>query len=1372
MENYHILERIGEGSFGKVYRGRRKYTGQVVALKFVSKRGRSARELHNLREEINILRRLHHINIIAMLDSFETDGEFCMVTEYAQGELFQVLEDDRQLPESEIRAIAIQLLQALHVLHSNRIIHRDMKPQNILIGSKQQIKLADFGFARAISNDTSVLTSIKGTPLYMAPELVQERPYNHTADLWSLGVILYELAVGKPPFYTDRIVTLIQMIIREPVQYPSTMSATFKSFLAGLLNKEPSQRLAWPDVLHHPFVAETPDEVAMRLKHEREIRVLPRFFSSETHQSVDGGERLKPSIERLRTCGEWRICDPETGRQLDVNDVSNNHKEEEARHGTMVARGDVAAPAPILQKDDSKPVLQTKLELDEANQRLQAAINESRTNILDMSDECDHLFDIWLKLPSTSDAPESAAIVTGVMLQMYRNLTAAIKRPNEKYVNGVLSCRRVVHRFIQELLKRGIPHDPSHIDLLYQCVRTCSMFSNYTNKLPDATENAAQPFAYRDVCSSDIAVVARLLQLKGDMMQIVPVICKALKWLGAMLDRSRNLSEFLEAVHPSGVIEALCDILASSSAARSPGGSSTAGLQEMGTYALFALSAFLQPDGTQWGYLEPFPIMTLQSSDELKSGRSSPPSDVRHLYKLRVKVHGEATSQLLRTGLHELLYMLNDELGARLERGREGSGAEDDDNEDDEPEQSTISCGLKILLHACRCSSPLSKKLLVLRLPQQQQRHRYSCDDVVALTIAMLETRSLHPIEQYFAIELLAVLLRRQVLTKPQTWASAKSLLAILVATDDVALLSIICTFFADVLEGGHIDLTALSADEQANGLRVDAQDLWDLLVHGVLHRHIADAIFRLFQHESFGMLSASERSDKLLVLSCYNVRAQGQVDAGVVLLLRIATKAMQHHTVGGAEAHSNAATATIATRAYRAFLAFFKPQTWWELLRRLVVSCGDDLLSPWGLFCFLKLLRIIREMQSGDVTCEVYMNEYLVPHLVHLLHVHHIERLFAWPEVVGGGSNAVKALLHAIVKVLGIPFMHSLSDELLVATQETLYDAQCVQQLLNVLLFIFSTRELKLEASVLELPMSFLSRLITSSEHFGNQFVRADGMAVIKACGMLSCTGSTSLVIDTLLIVSQLARSSPEYYHNILDANLFPELKSLVGHPEAMVRAKALNCIGNLCRHSTLFYSFLVLPFESEYDQVTSGSPSTVLEGVIRGLSDPDGYVRRFACFAVGNAAFHNHVLYSSLRSAIPPLIRNLRDRDEKTRSNAAGALGNLVRNSDELCQEMCRNQAPLALLELAESDSAVALRRIVLFSLGNFCAYPECLESILRVVPDLTAQLEMLHDAVMADEVSKKNIRRILSKVNDVERAIEINRRDQIGESKKSFQ
>jgi len=177
MDHYRVLERIGEGSFGKVYKGRRKHTGQLCALKFIAKKGKTAKDILNLRQEISILRTLNHENIILMFDAFETEKEFCVVTEFAQGELFEILQDDEKLPEQQVQAIAKQLVSALHYLHSNRIIHRDMKPQNILIGATGTVKLCDFGFARCMSNNTIVLTSIKGTPLYMSPELVKEQPY-------------------------------------------------------------------------------------------------------------------------------------------------------------------------------------------------------------------------------------------------------------------------------------------------------------------------------------------------------------------------------------------------------------------------------------------------------------------------------------------------------------------------------------------------------------------------------------------------------------------------------------------------------------------------------------------------------------------------------------------------------------------------------------------------------------------------------------------------------------------------------------------------------------------------------------------------------------------------------------------------------------------------------------------------------------------------------------------------------------------------------------------------------------------------------------------------------------------------------------------
>uniref|UniRef100_A0A7M4FPX2 non-specific serine/threonine protein kinase n=1 Tax=Crocodylus porosus TaxID=8502 RepID=A0A7M4FPX2_CROPO len=348
MERYHVLEVIGEGSFGRVYKGRRKHSAQVVALKFIPKLGRSEKELRNLQREIEIMRGLHHPNIIQMLDSFETDKEVVVVTDYAEGELFQILEDDGSLPEEQVQAIAAQLVSALYYLHSHRILHRDMKPQNILLGKGGVIKLCDFGFARAMSIHTLVLTSIKGTPLYMAPELVQEQPYDHAADLWSMGCILYELLVGAPPFYTTSIFQLVSLIVSDPVRWPKSMSPPCKSFLQGLLMKDPCQRLSWPELLGHPFLT----------GHVTKEQGIPNPFTS----------KLPPELQALKERQAHTLA-PRRGQSKILRKARQRMAEETRRkvqEGTLEEQ-QVQSPAPSRKNNwglgnPSKVTVQSLLE--------------------------------------------------------------------------------------------------------------------------------------------------------------------------------------------------------------------------------------------------------------------------------------------------------------------------------------------------------------------------------------------------------------------------------------------------------------------------------------------------------------------------------------------------------------------------------------------------------------------------------------------------------------------------------------------------------------------------------------------------------------------------------------------------------------------------------------------------------------------------------------------------------------------------------------------------------------------------------------------------------------------------------------------------
>nr|XP_009859511.1 serine/threonine-protein kinase 36-like [Ciona intestinalis] len=433
MDNYQVLELIGEGSFGKVYKGRKKYTGSTVALKFIPKAGKSDKDLRNLRKEIEIMSDLQHPNIIQLLDNFETEQEVVVVTEYAEGELFQILEDDGKLSEDQVQEIASQLVSALYYLHSHRILHRDMKPQNILIGKGGVVKLCDFGFARAMSMNTLVLTSIKGTPLYMSPELVEEKPYDHNADLWSLGCILYELFVGKPPFYTNSIFQLVSLIIKDDIKWLKSMSDNFRSFLKGLLTKNPVKRLTWPFLLKHPFVK---DKVFLQLEETSSVPLT----EEPTPEIVQAKEKIAAQVSSkgggskiLRKARQKMAAAEKEKKSL----KSETHKTEENKSKNQSNKSKL----PQIQTKTKKPA---KREVSSATKSKQIEKeklpNMKQLSLQDQSVEDSD--DDWQEIIDATD-PGNMQLTTPMTLlsdaEFRRKILEEIKVAKDKALGGKLS---------------------------------------------------------------------------------------------------------------------------------------------------------------------------------------------------------------------------------------------------------------------------------------------------------------------------------------------------------------------------------------------------------------------------------------------------------------------------------------------------------------------------------------------------------------------------------------------------------------------------------------------------------------------------------------------------------------------------------------------------------------------------------------------------------------------------------------------------------------------------------------------------------------------------------------------------------------------
>ncbi|KAJ3691916.1 hypothetical protein LUZ60_012266 [Juncus effusus] len=250
MNNYHIYEAIGNGKHSAVYKGRKKKTIEYYAIKSVDKSQRP-----KVLREVRMLHPLNHPNILKFFAWYETNAHLWLILEYCVGgDLRKLLDTDGKLHESSVHDLGLNLVSALQYLHSEGVIFCDLKPSNILMDEFGRVKLCDFGLARRLS-DIDKNSPLEGTPYYMAPELFQEGgTHSDASDFWALGCILYECYTGKPPFYQRELTKLVNSIIYDPAPpLPDSPSDSFQNLINGLLNKDPNERLNWPDICNHSF---------------------------------------------------------------------------------------------------------------------------------------------------------------------------------------------------------------------------------------------------------------------------------------------------------------------------------------------------------------------------------------------------------------------------------------------------------------------------------------------------------------------------------------------------------------------------------------------------------------------------------------------------------------------------------------------------------------------------------------------------------------------------------------------------------------------------------------------------------------------------------------------------------------------------------------------------------------------------------------------------------------------------------------------------------------------------------------------------------------------------------------------------------------
>ncbi|XP_065679379.1 RAC-gamma serine/threonine-protein kinase isoform X2 [Hydra vulgaris] len=260
LEDFEMLKVLGKGTFGKVMLGKEKKTGNVFAIKLLRKDVILAKdEVEHTLTENRVLQNMKHPFLTELKYSFQTNDRLVFVMEYVNGgELFFHLSRDKVFSEARARFYGAEITLALKYLHENKIVYRDLKLENLLIDSEGHIKITDFGLCKEEISFTDTTKTFCGTPEYLAPEVLEDNDYGHAVDWWGFGVVLYEMLCGRLPFYNRDHEVLFELILSEPVRFPSRLSLSSKSILSGLLEKNPDKRLGGSirdaeEVMSHEF---------------------------------------------------------------------------------------------------------------------------------------------------------------------------------------------------------------------------------------------------------------------------------------------------------------------------------------------------------------------------------------------------------------------------------------------------------------------------------------------------------------------------------------------------------------------------------------------------------------------------------------------------------------------------------------------------------------------------------------------------------------------------------------------------------------------------------------------------------------------------------------------------------------------------------------------------------------------------------------------------------------------------------------------------------------------------------------------------------------------------------------------------------------
>ncbi|KAK6751320.1 hypothetical protein RB195_002980 [Necator americanus] len=297
-DNYEVKEELGKGAFSVVRRCVHKATAAEYAAKIINTKKLSARDFQKLEREARICRKLQHPNIVRLHDSIQEESFHYLVFDLVTGgELFEDIVAREFYSEADASYCIWQILEGVDYCHQRGVVHRDMKPENLLLASKAKgaaVKLADFGLAIEVGQDTEAWFGFAGTPGYLSPEVLKKDPYGKPVDIWACGVILYILLVGYPPFWDEDQHRLYAQIKAGAYDYPSpewdTVTPEAKSLIDSMLTVNPKKRITADQALKVPWIC----------NRERVASVMHRQDTVDCLKKFNARRKLKAAISAVK----------------------------------------------------------------------------------------------------------------------------------------------------------------------------------------------------------------------------------------------------------------------------------------------------------------------------------------------------------------------------------------------------------------------------------------------------------------------------------------------------------------------------------------------------------------------------------------------------------------------------------------------------------------------------------------------------------------------------------------------------------------------------------------------------------------------------------------------------------------------------------------------------------------------------------------------------------------------------------------------------------------------------------------------------------------------------------------------------------------